>query len=59
MFKRKITKNGNSRTISIPAAMLMLLKLKIGDTVDVCFDNNKIIIQKESKDELFNSRQQG
>lgn len=57
MFKRKITKNGNSRTISIPAGMLMLLKLKIGDTVDVCFDNNKIIIQKESKDELFNSRQ--
>lgn len=49
MFKRKITKNGNSRTVSIPVDMLRLLGINIGDLVQVIFDENRIIIQKESK----------
>lgn len=47
MLERKITKNGNSKTVSIPNTLLQMLNMNVGETIIVKIEGNKIIIQKK------------
>jgi len=48
-FKRKIRQSGGSASIVIPQEILVALKWKIGDTIDLYTGQQEMIVRKELK----------
>ncbi len=46
---RKITRNGNSSCVALPPAVLKVLSVSAGDSVDISFDGDSVSIARHEE----------